>query len=494
MKTIAFTLMICAAQMIQAKDYQTAMRKNIDNLFGEQFLRGYYAEVGIPPTPSPSEVQELEQELLAMNPLQPEHQSQVTPIQPTPQLQEPKRRQPDLKASSPHLTAGHQSQKRKALIIGDSMIKHIEPAGLDNCRVITKRGATIASLQNELFKHDIDQYETLIIHCGTNNISSYQPVPDILEEIRTMVGDLMDIHSTSIVLSGVLPRYDLPHFNKQIQELNIGMKNLWPNAPKNVFMFVDHQSSYGQEKRHLFHRDGLHVNKKGTSALIRSLNSHVKIIRGSNAGAAKHGSAIRHSYKHDSPLDAHHTPKQPYPKGTHSTPWRNENPPSHPTSKPNYHRKSQQTSKPNYYSNSQYAQRHDHNKPRAPRQGSYNGGASSYDENQNIQHEPMYHQNHSRHQYPRHRVNRYKHQEPSVSSHQGHAPTPKNNSEYIPRHHPTQNNMRYSSRKQQNYHINAACEFCGEENHRAKNCRHGSHLSCRKCGELGHKAKHCSWY
>ncbi|WP_430814919.1 hypothetical protein [Carboxylicivirga sp. RSCT41] len=33
MKTIVFTLILCAAQLIHAKDYQTAMKKNIDELF-----------------------------------------------------------------------------------------------------------------------------------------------------------------------------------------------------------------------------------------------------------------------------------------------------------------------------------------------------------------------------------------------------------------------------------------------------------------------------
>lgn len=38
------------------------------------------------------------------------------------------------------------------------------------------------------------------------------------------------------------------------------------------------------------------------------------------------------------------------------------------------------------------------------------------------------------------------------------------------------------------------CENCGEENHRARTCRHGMQLQCRYCMQYGHKAKTCPFY
>ena len=44
------------------------------------------------------------------------------------------------------------------------------------------------------------------------------------------------------------------------------------------------------------------------------------------------------------------------------------------------------------------------------------------------------------------------------------------------------------------YDEKKSCWYCGEQNHVAKNCKHGCKLQCNSCFEFGHKAKFCYPY
>lgn len=61
---------------------------------------------------------------------------------------------------------------KKTLIMGDSIIKGINPRGLKNNVHCNISGATVDVLQDQIFVYDLRNFSTIIIYVGGNNVSN----------------------------------------------------------------------------------------------------------------------------------------------------------------------------------------------------------------------------------------------------------------------------------------------------------------------------------
>jgi len=453
----------------------------------------YDRVIGIPHTPTPSEVEQLEQELLTIHPLQ---QSQRTTTEESDQRYQPQQHnQQKPKEFSPAV-----QNNQKALIIGDSITKYIEPAGLENCHVITKRGATVSSLGQELDQHDLDQYHTIIMHIGTNNIGSHQPIPDIANEIKELTARILEDHAnTKLVLSSVLPRHDLPHLNSKVRELNEEIKKVWPGAQgpvitgRPLITYVDNDLYFnGQSRRNLFHRDGLHINKKGTSVLLKSINGHFPIIKQQKRSYAE---ITRKQSRGGNTYETQFTKHRKTAYHTAHT--------SHSTRQPPTRRKESQPDRQKHsgksnYPNKMQPRRDDSYETLTRRGAPYQSRRADPDYRRKSYHPDFYKmQSHRRRKsYHSHSYKTQAHQDHPHKARPGRYDA-QQEQHHAPRAHHNQavdadNDAYHYSRRSTRSH---ACNYCGEENHRAKNCRHGQPLICRACTMPGHKEKHCkAWY
>ena len=113
-------------------------------------------------------------------------------------------------------------QNRKPLvgIFSDSMSKHIVTKELNNklsnnfAKISTNPGATTINLAEVIeSKISIDKYDTVILHCGTNDISprNGQPVLNDFQIAQNIVSMGLKCQNSGVrrvIVSGIIPRND----------------------------------------------------------------------------------------------------------------------------------------------------------------------------------------------------------------------------------------------------------------------------------------------
>ena len=101
---------------------------------------------------------------------------------------------------------GCRKQKRRVIIVGDSIIKNMDP--LDGVVVKCFPSATIAKL-SRLLSTDVKlhNFEYIIIHVGTNNIGNRDSFGNILSDYGNLIASVKKLKSSiRIIVSAILPR------------------------------------------------------------------------------------------------------------------------------------------------------------------------------------------------------------------------------------------------------------------------------------------------
>ena len=165
------------------------------------------------------------------------------------------------------------SDKQKSiLVIGDSIIKHIDPNKLSR-RAVRKfmyRGKTCEEIREAI----VDIQTTtdpshIIIHCGTNNLPT-----DTAEVCATKIVNLArkvrnKFPNTKVGVSGLTYREDIA-VNSVLLEVNEKLKSL---SATHKFSYIDNSKIDNT----CLNKSKLHLNEKGTSLLAVYF---IKFIRG----------------------------------------------------------------------------------------------------------------------------------------------------------------------------------------------------------------------
>ncbi|CAG2247847.1 unnamed protein product [Mytilus edulis] len=103
------------------------------------------------------------------------------------------------------------------LIIGSSILKGIQPRGLQNTEVCTNRGGNIDRLIDVLQKKDMSTYRTIIIHIGGNDLDN----GDNLQSIRDNYEALLYLLNIKCHPHGFLPRkgFNMHNPNEMLKDL-----------------------------------------------------------------------------------------------------------------------------------------------------------------------------------------------------------------------------------------------------------------------------------
>ena len=164
-----------------------------------------------------------------------------------------------------------QPRKEQAFIIGDSMVKDLEGHKMSRRKNVTVHSTSGAD--SAAFKHYIKPViakrpKEIVIHCGTNdmenpNIDTITNIKDIIEEIARNAPE------TIIAISSIISRYDKPHLNGKIKELNKEIRQLCINLGA---AFINNDNIGSQN----LNGSRLHLNKSGNIAFARNMISFLQ--------------------------------------------------------------------------------------------------------------------------------------------------------------------------------------------------------------------------
>lgn len=196
--------------------------------------------------------------------------------------------------------------KVSTLIIGDSMIKDINPKGLESTEVQCMPGAKTTDIKDHLAAQESLPYDTIIVHVGTND----EDVDTAREALESTMDDITNkAPNATKILSTACPRPDgdmdrINNINEMIKETAANTSNC---------MLVDNDDAFlddGHIDNSAYKYRSIHLSKTGTRTLLRNLNSCHKIIKGStkaNTSNAKRRPARQNPTRpRDVRQNAHH--------------------------------------------------------------------------------------------------------------------------------------------------------------------------------------------
>ena len=136
-------------------------------------------------------------------------------------------------------------QKPNVAIVGDSMLKYINPSKLRkstkcNIQVKTFPGAKVSDMKHYIKPTLSRTPDCLIMHIGTNDLKNSSP-SEISSSISSLGQEIRkEVPNTNLVISEVIIRNDDPSLNVKISELN---KNLAQVCANNNWDFITHNQS-----------------------------------------------------------------------------------------------------------------------------------------------------------------------------------------------------------------------------------------------------------
>ena len=177
------------------------------------------------------------------------------------------------------------SMRKKILLIGDSLIKHIIPEHLlpqrFNFEVLVEKAYHIEEIPNVINSFDnFTDISTLVIHCGTHDIQSV-PVDVLINKLKNVISLALELNpDIKIIVSNLTPRGDDLMLDLTRQEFNI--KILKEFNDNSAVMISDNTrlSTDGFITDKFYGQDKIHLNADGTKILAANLGSSLRKING----------------------------------------------------------------------------------------------------------------------------------------------------------------------------------------------------------------------
>ena len=163
------------------------------------------------------------------------------------------------------------TSKKEIIIVGDSMIKHVngrEVSRDNSVKIRCHPGATTDDIIDYVRLTARQKPGMIIIHTGTNDI---QNKVNTLQKVRKVITTIKEIdvnNEIQIAFSSVIHRND-QDFEEEIKEINIKLENLCKGKR---IKFINNTNIGGS----CLNRSKLHLNKSGTALLVQIFSQAVK--------------------------------------------------------------------------------------------------------------------------------------------------------------------------------------------------------------------------
>ena len=180
------------------------------------------------------------------------------------------------KNTEQNIGAKQRNDLNKTIVIGDSMIKHIDSKKIERAAGSKSvshsySGARVNQINEKFKEHrNQEQYDCIILHVGTNDLvhqEAEQVAADmekLLEEVKT--------HTTKVAVSSVIKRYDGRVSSNKINCYNGLVKTL---CSKHNVHFINNNNI----DKSFLNGSNLHLNRKGDSALGNAFCTYIKSNR-----------------------------------------------------------------------------------------------------------------------------------------------------------------------------------------------------------------------
>ena len=159
---------------------------------------------------------------------------------------------------------GNENKKKNVIILGDSVIKHVNcydiARKLDKYKVFVKSfsGAKVRCLKDHMKPSLRDNPDHFVLHIGTNDLNSDRS-PELIAKSITDVGSSLKNDSHDVSISSIVVRND--KFKEKATQVNENLERLC--AERNI-CFINHANNFLPQ--HL-NKSKLHLNRKGSSVL-----------------------------------------------------------------------------------------------------------------------------------------------------------------------------------------------------------------------------------
>ena len=169
-------------------------------------------------------------------------------------------------------------KKKSVIILGDSMTKLLNGWEMakkiqSNCKIFVKTfsGATVSCMEDYMKPSLRNPPDHLILHVGTNDLSSGKCAVEIAESILKLVCRLKnEIHDVSV--STIILRTDDKKLNEKGMEVNLHLKEL--SKEKNIFLIDNSRKIKAQ---HL-NKGKLHLTKYGSRILSNNFVNEISKV------------------------------------------------------------------------------------------------------------------------------------------------------------------------------------------------------------------------
>ena len=174
----------------------------------------------------------------------------------------------------------HFLRDKKTLLIGDSLVKDIDPDKLVKTDVVALPGAKVGDIMKKLDSNK-NPYSRIIISAGTNDCAQDSlDYASLNEGYKTLINKAIDkVGSASeVVISGIVPRSDSIEHQERVETTNASLVAL---AVDKGVTFVDNDQVFkmkdGTVCDMLFKPDGVHLTNRGILQLVRNLKIETKV-------------------------------------------------------------------------------------------------------------------------------------------------------------------------------------------------------------------------
>lgn len=172
------------------------------------------------------------------------------------------------------------THQERTLLLGDSVIKGINPRGLKKGITICARGgATIQDIYDNISVYDMKSFSHVIVSVGGNDCSSRADINVFEDKYSQLIDHIKNANSScAVYLCKVVPRgdVDVSAFNHTILRL----ADRW--ATHQVSCIEDTYNLFlGRNRvptRRYYARDGIHLSHSGIRRLLDALNRKLDIV------------------------------------------------------------------------------------------------------------------------------------------------------------------------------------------------------------------------
>ena len=165
----------------------------------------------------------------------------------------------------------HSASKKEIIIVGDSMIKHVNGREVSrdySAKIRCHPGATTDDNIDYVRPTARKKPDMIIIHTGTNDI---QNKVNTLQKVRKVITTIKEIdvnNEIQIAFSSVIHCND-QDFEEEIKEINRTLENLCKGKG---IKFINNTNIDGS----CLNRSKLHLNKSGTALLVKTFSQALK--------------------------------------------------------------------------------------------------------------------------------------------------------------------------------------------------------------------------